>query len=116
LRAADGGSHWLDEWIDLVTQHGAILHIWTHERLDNSTLGGLAEQMTVFVNSNLTALVPGPLPKGYDPAPILLWALLIEFPYTMSVQLPELDRDELRELLQLMIHHGLPAIRSGIAS
>lgn len=116
LRAADGGRHWLDEWIDLVVQHGAILHIWTHEHLDNPTLGELAEQMTIFVNSNLTALVPGRQPKGYDPAPILLWALLIEFPYTMSVQLPELERDELRELLQLMIHYGLPAIRSDIAS
>jgi len=116
LRAADGGRRWLDEWIDLVVQHGAILHIWTHEQLDNQTLGALAEQMTIFVNSNLTALVPGPHPKGYDPAPILLWALLIEFPYTMSVQLPELERDELRELLQLMIHSGLPAIRGDIAS
>ena len=100
---------------DRVVQHGAILHIWTHESLDNPALNELADQMTIFVNSNLTALVPGPQPKGYDPAPILLWALLIEFPYTMSVQLPELDRDELRELLQLMIHYGLPAIRSGVA-
>ncbi|GAB5017058.1 hypothetical protein MAHJHV65_36170 [Mycobacterium avium subsp. hominissuis] len=116
LRSADGGRQWLDAWIDLVVQHGAVLHIWTHEKLENATLGALAQQMTVFVSERLTTLVPGPRPKGYDQAPILLWALLIEFPYTMSVQLPELDRDELRELLRLMIHSGLPAVRSGNAS
>jgi AcrR family transcriptional regulator len=112
LRAADGGRRWLDEWIDLVVRHGAILHIWTHERLSNPKLGELADRMTIFVNSKLTVMVPGPQPAGYDPAPILLWGLLIEFPYTMSVQFPDLGRDELRELLQLMIHYGLPAIRS----
>ncbi|WP_203802989.1 TetR/AcrR family transcriptional regulator [Mycobacterium heckeshornense] len=111
LNSGDWGRQWLDEWIDLVVQHGAVLHIWTHETmLDDTVLGALAEQMAAFVTDRLGALVPGPRPQGHDPVPILLWALLVEFPYTMSVQLPELERDELRELLRRMIHWGLPAI------
>lgn len=116
LSSGEGGSQWLDEWIDLVVQHGAVLHIWTHETaLDGTALGALAEQMTAFVTDRLTALVPGPQPEGHNPVPVLLWALLVEFPYTMSVQLPELERAELRELLQHMIHFGLPAIREETA-
>ncbi|GAB4999861.1 hypothetical protein MAHJHV65_46950 [Mycobacterium avium subsp. hominissuis] len=115
LNNADGGRRWLDEWIDLVVHHGAVLHIWTHEMLDD-TLGAVAQQMTVFVNDRLNSLLPGPRPRGYDPAPVILWALLVEFPYTLSIQIPELQRAELRELLQLIIHRGLPALRSDTPS
>ena len=108
-----GGQAWIDEWLDLIVEHGAVLHIWTHEVVEDAELGPTAEQMYALVAARLNSLIDSspfgrgdPDPAVPNPGTILLWALLVEFPYTLAVQLPELDRTQVRDVIFMMLKRG----------
>lgn len=111
----DRARDWLDRWLTLIRDHGAVLHIWTHEVIDDSALGPMAEQMYSLISADLEGLISDTaLGRRADdaadsphPGRILLWALLVEFPYTLSVQLPALDHAEVREVVLQMIRRGM---------
>ncbi|MGB8391318.1 TetR/AcrR family transcriptional regulator [Mycobacterium sp.] len=112
------GRIWLDDWLSLIARHGAVLHIWTHEVVDDEALGPEALEAYELVSAQLRGLVADSVLAPADgpataphPGLIMLWAVLVEFPYTMSIQLPEFERAEIRELLLTIIRRGLLGVR-----
>jgi AcrR family transcriptional regulator len=111
---AEEGRAWLAGWLDVIDAHGAVLHIWTHEVIQDERLGPLAREMTAYVASFLSGLLrAAPTAGSVDeiPAHVVQWSLLADLPYTMSVQLGELSREELAGALGRLLLRGLLGYR-----
>jgi AcrR family transcriptional regulator len=105
---------WLDSWLELVCQHGAVLHIWTHEVRADPALGPLARDMQVYV----AAFMDVQLRSGRDvgdldlkAAHVVMWALLTDFPYMHHVQLGTLTRAQVLDVLSGLLIRGLFGLR-----
>jgi AcrR family transcriptional regulator len=105
---------WLEGWLELVGRHGAVLSVWTHEVVDDPTLGPLAAEMERYVAGELDVLLrTAPTAGTFDPdaAHLVLWALLTDFPYTQSVQLGALSRRQVLDALNTLVTHGILGYR-----
>ena len=108
------GRAWLTSWFDVAAGHGAVLHIWTHEVLEDPRLGPLAQEMSGYVTAWLDVLLRGaPTAGAVDPVAghLVLWSLLTDVPYTLGVQGGVLSREELLDSITVLLRHGLLGYR-----
>jgi AcrR family transcriptional regulator len=110
IDGVESGTRWLSGWLDVIERHGAVLHIWTHEVIDDPELGPLAQVMTAYLNRWLDVILcaaptAGTLPA--DAAYVVLWTLLTDLPYIMWVQLGVLSRDQMLDVLTGLLVRGL---------
>jgi AcrR family transcriptional regulator len=102
---------WIAGWLDVLAQHGPILHAWVHDAGNDIELGAL----TVHLRETTLAIVDGLLPSGPPAeslarrvARIVMWALLVELPYNLCVQLELLPRSDMVAALALFLERGIP--------
>jgi AcrR family transcriptional regulator len=110
---ADGRA-WLASWLGVVAAHGAVLHIWTHEVLEDERLGPLAREMAAYVYAWFDAVLhSSPVAGRIDPvaANLVLWSLLTDVPYTLGEQAGVVSRAELLDSIALLLRHGLLGYR-----
>jgi AcrR family transcriptional regulator len=110
----ESACHWLEGWFELVARYGSVLFIWTHEALHDPRLGPLAAEMERYVNGHLdvllrTAPTAGTLDTGASH--VVLWSLLTDFPYALSLQVGAVSRRQALDILTTMVTHGLLGYR-----
>jgi AcrR family transcriptional regulator len=105
---------WLERWLDLVDEHGTVLHTWTHEVLVDEQLGPLAQDMALHVNAFLDVLLRSAPTAGQvdeTAARLVIWSLLTDIPYTHHVQMGSMTRAELLDVLTALLLRGLLGLR-----
>ena len=92
----DGGlTGWIESWVTMLSAHGAVLYVWTHE-VDAPQLADLTGQMHELVDRAGTLLIEASGQAGVDDREalsVVLRAVLTDVPYALSVQLGILPRD-----------------------
>jgi AcrR family transcriptional regulator len=102
---------WITRWLDVLSEHGPVLHVWVHETGNDIELGGL----TVHLRETTLAIVDGLLPADLPDeslerrvARVVMWALLVELPYALCVQNDLMPRTDVAAVLALFLERGIP--------
>lgn len=107
--AADGRV-WLEQWLELMATHGAVLRIWAHEVTDDERLTVLGEEMATYVDSffrRLLAAAPAAGAVNEPAAHLVLWALLADIPYAGLMEVGVLSAQEVLDVQTALVLRGL---------
>ncbi|MBB6377500.1 AcrR family transcriptional regulator [Pseudonocardia eucalypti] len=115
LPTADTGRQdlraWISSWLDMLVQHGPVLHLWVHESGNEIELGGLTVHLRQTALSIVDGLLPGGLPDESTErrvARVVMWALLVELPYALCIQAELLPRSDVLDVLALFLERAVP--------
>lgn len=95
LSTPQGVAGWIDGWVGLLSAHGSVLYVWTHE-VDDPRISDLTAQMHELVDRAAQLLIETSDDGSVtDPEAlaVVLRAVLTDVPYALSVQLGILPRD-----------------------
>ena len=109
LQTAGGLNGWIEGWVTMLSAHGAVLYVWTHE-VDASQLADLTGQMHELVDQAGTLLIEASGRAGVDDREaldVVLRAVLTDVPYALSVQLGILPRDATCDFVAGLLAAGL---------
>ncbi|HTK64039.1 MAG TPA: TetR/AcrR family transcriptional regulator [Pseudonocardia sp.] len=102
---------WIDRWLDVLAEHGPVLHVWVHETGNDIELGGLTVHLRETTLAIMDGLSPTDLPDESlerRVARVVMWALLVELPYALCVQEDLMPRAEVASVLALFLERGIP--------
>jgi AcrR family transcriptional regulator len=110
FESVEDGRVWLGRWAELIAEHGAVLHIWTHEVVRDSGLGTFAREMQEYVGAFLDSVVcsaptAGSVDRGA--ARVVLWSLLTDVPYRHCSQLRVVSHEEFLDVQAMLLLRGL---------
>ncbi len=92
--SAEGLAGWLDDWVTMLGQHGAVLYVWTHE-VDSPALADLTFRMNASLDDAAAFIASSAGTRPDDPSAthVVLRAVLTDVPYVLSAQLGILERE-----------------------
>jgi AcrR family transcriptional regulator len=107
LQSKEGLDSWLDEWVTMLAQHGAVLFVWTHE-VDGPALSELTDRMNHALDTAADCVTSAGGADAEDPAAmqVVLRAVLTDVPYVLSAQLGILHRDAAYGFVAGLLHAG----------
>jgi AcrR family transcriptional regulator len=108
------GRAWMRRWLELIADHGAVLHIWTHEVVHDAELGPFALAMQRYVAAFLDWLLRAAPTAGQihpGAAHIVVWSLLTDVPYAHCDQLRVVSHDEFLDVLSVLLMRGILGYR-----
>jgi AcrR family transcriptional regulator len=106
-------TEWLDGWLDVIARHGVSLHVWTYEAADDGGPRSMDAELRPYLERDLeraaSELVgragrPSDLPS--EAHAIVLWTMLMEFPYTTWRHRPIFTRDEVLKAQVFLLVRG----------
>ena len=111
LQSADGFAGWLDGWVSMMSAHGAVLYVWTHE-VDLPAIADLTTRMNDGVNAAAAAFIEASARAPMeDPEAmrVVLRAVLTDVPFVLSTQLGILPRDATYAFVTDLLRAGVGA-------
>jgi len=107
-------AEWLDGWLDVIARHGVSLHVWTSEATDDAGPRSMDAEIRPYLERDLERAASELLGRAGRPCDppsradaIVLWAILMEFPYTTWRHRPIFTREEVLEAQLLLLVRGV---------
>jgi AcrR family transcriptional regulator len=109
-------TEWLDGWLDVIARHGVSLHVWTSEAAGDAGPRSMDAEIRPYLERDLERATsellgragrPCDLPSGANA--IVLWTILMEFPYTTWRHRPIFTRHEVLRAQMFLLVRGVLA-------